>query len=130
MKYKNIELKSGNDSEAELLCNVTYKNEDCDDDIVEEMEDTLFSLFENYKNEVVIETVTDELTQVRCWDITFDKKGIQILKGIYDKLLEAKLDAIISIGIHVDEEWFKEEDGHEYNEDDVTYEEFLKHIEY
>lgn len=34
------------------------------------------------------------------------------------------------IGVHVDGEWFKREDGSEYNEDVVTLEEFLSNIEY
>lgn len=35
------------------------------------------------------------------------------------------------ISVHVDGgEWFKREDGFEYNEDDVTLEEFLSNIEY
>ena len=131
MKYKNIELKEGKDSETELLCAVEFKNDDCDDNITEEMEDTLLELFTEFKNNVEIETVTDDLILVRCGDITFDEKGIKILKSIYDKLVAAKLGANITVDVHVDgEEWFKDENGEQYNEDQVTYEEFLKCIEY
>ena len=35
------------------------------------------------------------------------------------------------LGVHIDGgEWFKREDGSEYNEDVVTLEEFLSNIEY
>lgn len=130
MKYKKIELKEGKNSSSELLCNVEFKNEDCDDNIIEEMEDTLLELFNGFENSVEIDTVTDDLILVRCWDITFDKKGVKILKNIYDKLISAKLEAKITIGVHVDSEWFKDENGEQYNEDEVTYEDFLKYIEY
>ncbi|WP_315069238.1 hypothetical protein [uncultured Clostridium sp.] len=131
MKYKGIELREGKDSEAELLCSVSFVNKEPNYKIVEDMEDKLISLFEDYQNEIEIETVSDELILVRCWDISFDEKGVQILKSIYDKLLEAKLNAEITVSVHIDGEiWFKDENGHEYNEDDVNYEEFLKYVEY
>lgn len=130
MKYKNIELIASKDSEAELLCNVEFENENSNDDIVENMEDSLIELFKDFKNQIEIETVTDELILVRCWEISFDEKGVQLLKSIYDRLVEAELNGTVTIGVHADNEWFKDENGHEYNQDDVSYEEFLKYIEY
>lgn len=126
MKYKKIELIKNDDSETELLCNVEFDGSD--EDSIDKMEDALENLFNDFESEIEIETVLDNLIQVKCYDISFDKNGIKLLKKIYDKLSQANLDAKITIGIHVDE-WFNE-DGKEFNEDDVTYEEFLKHLAY
>ena len=127
MKYKKIELIKNADSEAELFCNVEFDG--ANEEYIDEMEDTLDSLFNGFENEIEMETVVDNLIQVRCYDISFDEEGVKLLKKIYDKLIQANLDAKITIGVHVDDEWFNE-DGKEFNEDDVTYEEFLKHLEY
>lgn len=130
MKYKNIELIESKDSEAELLCTVDLLNDSEDEEIMEKFEYILYDLFEDFEHKVEIEAVTDDSIQVRCGTITFDKKGVDLLKRIYDKLVGARLNAEITVGVHSDTEWFKAEDGHEYNQDDVTFEEFLKHIEY
>lgn len=68
---------------------------------------------------------------MRCDDITFNEKGVELIITIYKDIIEANLDNInVMIGVHVDGEWFKREDGSEYNEDVVTLEEFLSNIEY
>ena len=132
MKYKNIELVSGYDSEAELLCSVEFKNPEEDEDIVYDMGYKLEDIFENFTYEVDVESVTDTIITVRCDDITFDKKGIKLLKKIYDKLIKANLDAKVTVNTHIDGDvWFKDENNHEYNEDEVeSFDEFLSYIEY
>jgi len=79
-----------------------------------------------------IEFLDDNLPNVRCEEITFDKKGVELLTTIYNDIIEANLQNInVMIGVHIDDgEWFKREDGSEYNEDVVTLEEFLNNIEY
>lgn len=135
MKFKGIELKEGRDSEAELLINVELVGDFDEDEREERMEDLENELGDiiNYDNVYVyVETVDDNLLQVRCDNITFDGKGVDIVTAIYNDIVEANLpDVTISIGVHVDgEEWFKREDGTEYNEDMVTLNEFLANIEY
>lgn len=135
MKFKGIELKEGRDSEAELLINVELVGDFDEDEREERMEDLENELGDiiNYDNVYVyVETVDDNLLQVRCDNITFDEKGVDIVTAIYNDIVEANLpDVTISIGVHVDgEEWFKREDGTEYNEDMVTLNEFLANIEY
>lgn len=135
MKFKGIELKEGRDSEAELLINVELVGDFDEDEREERMEDLENELGDiiNYDNVYVyVETVDDNLLQVRCDNITFDEKGVDIVTVIYNDVVAANLpDVTISIGVHVDgEEWFKREDGSEYNEDMVTFDEFLENIEY
>lgn len=135
MKFKGIELKEGRDSEEELLINVELVGDFDEDEREERMEDLENELGDiiNYDNVYVyVETVDDNLLQIRCDNITFDEKGVDIVTAIYNDIVEANLpDVTISIGVHVDgEEWFKREDGTEYNEDMVTLNEFLANIEY
>lgn len=131
MKYKNIELITGDDSEAELLCSVEFENAEEDEEIVEGMEDKLIELFEDLENEIDIEAVADTIIQVRCVDFTFDKEGVLLLKQIYDTLINAELDAKVSVNVQVDgDTWFKREDGSEYNEDESSFEEFIQNVEY
>lgn len=132
MKYKNIELLDGEDSCSELLCSVEFENEDCDDEFIEDMEEKLIDLFEDFEEDVYTECVTDNIIQIRSDDITFDKEGIKLLKSIHDKLIGAKLDAKVTIDTYVDGDvCFTREDGSEYNEDEaLTWEEFIGHLEY
>lgn len=133
MKFKGIELKDN--TEAELLIAieiVNISNEDELDEYGEELEETLYNKVLDYDNcDVYIDFLDNNLLNVRCDDITFDKKGVELVTTIYKDIIEANLDNInVTIGVHVDDEWFKREDGFEYNEDDVTLEEFLSNIEY
>ena len=130
MKYKNIELIAGEDREDELLCNVEFENKNDDEKIQLKMEDKLLSLFKGFTPMIYMETVMSDLIQVRCWDITFDKDGISLLKKMYTKLIDSGINANFSIGVHVQDEWFRNEEGKEYNEDDVTWEEFVANLEY
>lgn len=135
MKFKGIELKEGIDSEAELLVNVELVGDFDGNELEERMEDLEDELDDivDYDNlYVCVEAVYDNLLQVRCEDITFDEKGVDIITVLYKDIVAAGLsDVKISIGIHVDgDEWFKREDGSEYNEDMVTLEEFLENVEY
>ena len=134
MKYKNIELVAGDDSEAELLCSVVFDNPNESEKIVDNLVNELLNLFSGFKNEVEIEDVTDDIISVRCWDITFDKPGVELLTEIYNKLVSYEFTTLtprILIGIHIDgDEWFSREDGSEYNEDAVTMEDFLLNLVY
>lgn len=134
MKFKGIELKDN--TEAELLITIEIVNisdEDELDEYSEELEETLYDEVFDYDDcDVYIDFLDDNLLNVRCDDITFDEKGVKLITTIYRDIIEANLDNInVMISVHVDGgEWFKREDGFEYNEDDVTLEEFLSNIEY
>ena len=135
MKFKGIVLKEGRDSEAELLVNVELVEEFDEDELeerMEELEDELNDIVDYDNCCVYVEAVDDNLLQVRCNDITFDEKGVDLITCLHNDIKAAGLDDVnITIGVHVDgEEWFKREDGTEYNEDMVTLEEFLDNIEY
>ena len=133
MKFKGIELKDN--TEAELLITIEIVNisdEDELDEYGEELEETLYDEVFDYDNcDVYIDFLDDNLLNVRCDDITFDKKGVELITTIYRDIVEINLENInVMISVHVDgDEWFKREDGFEYNEDDVTLEEFLSNIE-
>jgi hypothetical protein len=134
MKFKGIELKDN--TETELLIAIEIVNisdEDELDEYGEELEETLYDEVFDYDNcDVYIDFLDDNLLNVRCDDITFDEKGVELITTIYRDIVEVNLDNInVMIGVHVDGcEWFKREDGSEYNEDVVTLEEFLSNIEY
>lgn len=134
MKFKGIELKDN--TEAELLITIEIVNISDENELEEygeELEETLYDEVLNYDNcDVYTEFVDDNLLNVRCDDITFDEKGVELIATIYKDIMGANLDNInVMIGVHVDgDEWFKREDGSEYNEDVVTLEEFLSNIEY
>lgn len=134
MKFKGIELKDN--TEAELLITIEIVNISDENELEEygeELEETLYDEVLNYDNcDVYTEFVDDNLLNVRCDDITFDEKGVELITTIYKDIMGANLDNInVMIGVHVDgDEWFKREDGSEYNEDVVTLEEFLSNIEY
>lgn len=134
MKFKGIELKEGRDSEAELLVNVEVIGDFDEDELeekMEELEDELYDIIDYDNHDVYVETVDDNLLQVRCNDITFDKKGIDLITIIYNDIVAAALNNIkITIGVHVDgEKWFKRDDGSEYNEDIFALDEFLANVE-
>lgn len=132
MKFKGIELKTRTDSEAELLVNVKVIKEFDElglDEYVEELEDQIDEL-DFGDCEIWMEALDDDLFQVRCDDISLDEEGVQLLTNIYNTICDANFDGVeISIGVHSDE-WFKDENGDEYNEDDVSLSEFLENIEY
>ena len=130
MKFKGIELKDN--TEAELLIAIEIIGIENPYEI-EELEDTLEEDILDYDNcNPYVEFVDDNLLNVRCDDITFDKNGIEILTEIYRDIINSNLQNVnVMIGVHVDaDEWFKRADGTEYNEDLVALEEFLNNIEY
>ena len=131
MKFKGIELKEN--TEAEFLISIEITKIDYNlEKYVEELEDTLEDIFENSSYDAYVEAIYDNLLNVRCDDITFDKDGIKLLTKIYTDIIAFNLQNVkVMINVHVDgKEWFKKEDGSEYNEDSVTLEEFLLNIEY
>lgn len=135
MKFKGIELKEGRDSEAELLVNVEIVGDFDENELEErmgELEDELINIVDYNNIYVYVDAVDDNLLQVRCNDITFDEKGVEIITALYNDIVANDLsDVKISIGVHVDgEKWFIREDGTKYNEDEVTLDEFLENVEY
>lgn len=137
MKFKGIELNEN--TEAELLVSMEIVGIDDEDELDEyggELEvilyDNIYDCVDYDDYEIYIEFVDDSLLNVRCDNITFDEKGVEIITRIYQKIITMDLKNVkVMIGVHVDEnEWFKSEDGSEYNEDIVTLDEFLENIEY
>lgn len=137
MKFKGIELNEN--TEAELLVSMEIVGIDDEDELDEyggELEvilyDNIYDCVDYDDYEIYIEFVDDNLLIVRCDNITFDEKGVEIITRIYQKIITMDLKNVkVMIGVHVDEnEWFKSEDGSEYNEDIVTLDEFLENIEY
>ncbi len=124
MKYKGIELIDCNNRENELCCSIeSAENQD-----IYEIEDDVIDMFEDFGKEIVTEVVLDNYMLVRCWDIKFDQNGIDLLKSIYDKLSEVK-NAKVCVDVHTDE-WFTGENGEKYNQDTVSWEEFMENLEY
>ena len=132
MKYKGIELKEGQDSEAELLVDVEVTEEACGEQDMEELEESILEVFEGYPEEVYTEIVYDNILEVRCDAITFDVNGVVLLTDICRMVLMLLPgDVKVGVAVHVDgEEWFVRDDGTTYNEDVVTLDEFLDNIEY
>lgn len=137
MKFKGIELNEN--TEAELLVSMEIVGIDDEDELDEyggELEvilyDNIYDCVDYDDYEIYIEFVDDSLLNVRCDNITFDEKGVEIITRIYQKIITMDLKNVkVMIGVHVDEnEWFKSEDGSEYNEDIVTLDEFLENTEY
>lgn len=137
MKFKGIELNEN--TEAELLVSMKIVGIDDEDELDEyggELEvilyDNIYDCVDYDDYEIYIEFVDDSLLNVRCDNITFDEKGVEIITRIYQKIITMDLKNVkVMIGVHVDEnEWFKSEDGSEYNEDIITLDEFLENIEY
>ena len=132
MKYKGIELVPN--TEAELLVNVDISNFDCGD--IDEAINTISDVLGDYEfvavsdPDVYVEEISGTELQVRCDDVDFTIDGINLLKEIYELMCTNNM-LKVSIGIHVDaEEWFKDESGHEYNEDVAeTWEEFMANLE-
>lgn len=135
MKYKGIELVP--DTEAELLIDVKVLGSvDLDDEELEErinnIEDQLEDIIDYDYCNVYTEQVADDLIQVRSNAISFDKVGIELLSVIYHDIKEVDISGVrVSIAIHIDGvQWFKRDDGNEYNEDNAeTWEEFLNNLE-
>jgi hypothetical protein len=133
MKFKGIELK--NNTEAELLIEieiVDINDEDELEEYGEELEGKLEDILDYDNCSPYVDFIDDNLLNVRCDEITFDEKGVDLLTVTYKNILNANLQNVkVMINVHVDgKEWFKKEDGSEYNEDSVTLEEFLLNIEY
>ena len=131
MKFKGIELKDN--TEAELLIEieiVDINDEDELEEYGEELEGKLEDILDYDNCSPYVDFIDDNLLNIRCDEITFDEKGVDLLTVIYKNILNANLQNVkVMINVH-GKEWFKKEDGSEYNEDSVTLEEFLLNIEY
>lgn len=132
MKYRGIELKSGDQYENELCVGIEL-NEDAD------MEELIDSILEEIPRELdkkdqgenfVLEDVLDDFLQVRNWNITFDDSGLKLLKQIHDEV-KTRFSSYgnVVVSVHLDE-WFEHENGNECNNDEVEWDEFVKHLEH
>lgn len=132
MKYKGINLLEARDREDQLLCGVEFKNPNEDNELSDAILGSISESFNGYKHEekMYIEQVLEDFICVSCYEITFTKEGIEVLKEVYDILSNLSPDIVVTVNVHVDEEWFKREDGTEYNEDMVSWEEFVENLEY
>ena len=133
MKFKGIELKDN--TEAELLIEieiVDINDEDELEEYGEELEGKLEDILDYDNCSPYVDFIDDNLLNIRCDEITFDEKGVDLCGVRINNNLNANLQNVkVMINVHVDgKEWFKKEDGSEYNEDSVTLEEFLLNIEY
>lgn len=83
MKYRGIELKDN--TEAEFFIDVEVvgiTDEDELEDYVEILDESVCFIADNDSYEVYTEVVTDNIINVRCDDITFDKTGVDLLMRI------------------------------------------------
>lgn len=146
MKYKGKELIP--DTEAELMIGIkpleieqlleklesnngTYEYSEEDDcEFLEKMEEKIYDLEDVIGYEIWTEDGEPFELDVRCNDVTLDKNGLDILKNIYDVLVSKLKDVRIYILVHIDvDNWFINEKGEEYNEDDAgTWENFISNL--
>lgn len=135
MKYKNILLEEGPNSEAELLVSLRINKEFADEEACAEYVDALeveiICMLDNDEYTVYTEGVCGNILLVRSDEITFDEFGVDILEEIYNTIMDMELeDVLVEIEVHANQECFKDKNGHEYNKDTVSLEEFLSNIEY
>ena len=127
LTYKGKTLFDGEERQNEILCTVVLNNPEQDEEITFELEDRIEEAFESFKYDVYVESVEDNVLEVRCDDITLDMKGVKLLKKIHDKLLRIDMDIDVKVAVSVDDFW---EDGSDsYNEDVVTWDEFIKEVQ-
>lgn len=121
MRYKGIVLKE--ESGAEICCNLLF-----DDELSPQNKSDLIDFLISFPYDIYYEFPFDDFVLVRCNEITFDKKGVEVLQQIHNKLIN-HIDAIVEVDILVSYFLFKR-NGLEYNNDSVSLEDFLENIEY
>ena len=135
MKYRNILLEESPGSEAELMVIVSINKEFADEEECAEytyaLEEKIISILDDDEYDVYTEGVRGNIIQVRSDDITFDEAGVELLIKMYNTIVDMELeDVLVEIAVHANQECFKDKNGHEYNKDTVSLEEFLSNIEY
>lgn len=131
MKYRGIELKENTEAEILIALEVTGITDDEElenyiDEISERIE---MEVLPKIKADVYIDVVYDNLINVRINDQTFDEKGVYIVTSLYNEIRSKAYENVnCSIGVNADT-FFTDDDGSEYNEDSVTFEQFMSRLE-
>lgn len=131
MKYRGIELKENTEAEILIALEVTGITDDEElENYIDEISERLeMEVLPKIKADVYIDVVYDNLINVRINDQTFDEKGVYIVTSLYNEIRSKAYENVnCSIGVNVDT-FFTDDDGTEYNEDLVTFEQFMSRLE-
>lgn len=131
MKYRGIELKENTEAEILIVLEVTGITDDEElENYIDEISERLeMEVLPKIKADVYIDVVYDNLINVRINDQTFDEKGVYIVTSLYNEIRSKAYENVnCSIGVNADT-FFTDDDGSEYNEDSVTFEQFMSRLE-
>ena len=131
MKYRGIELKENTEAEILIALEVTGITDDEElENYIDEISERLeMEVLPKIKADVYIDVVYDNLINVRINDQTFDEKGVDIVTSLYNEIRSKAYENVnCSIGVNADT-FFTDDDGSEYNEDSVTFEQFMSRLE-
>ena len=131
MKYRGIELKENTEAEILIALEVTGITDDEElENYIDEISERLeMEVLPKIKADVYIDVVYDNLINVRINDQTFDEKGVYIVTSLYNEIRNKAYENVnCSIGVNADT-FFTDDDGSEYNEDSVTFEQFMSRLE-
>lgn len=131
MKYRGIELKENTEAEILIALEVTGITDDEElENYIDEISERLeMEILPKIKADVYIDVVYDNLINVRINDQTFDEKGVYIVTSLYNEIRSKAYENVnCSIGVNADT-FFTDDDGSEYNEDSVTFEQFMSRLE-
>ena len=131
MKYRGIELKENTEVEILIALEVTGITDDEElENYIDEISERLeMEVLPKIKADVYIDVVYDNLINVRINDQTFDEKGVYIVTSLYNEIRSKAYENVnCSIGVNADT-FFTDDDGSEYNEDSVTFEQFMSRLE-
>lgn len=131
MKYRGIELKENTEAEILIALEVTGITDDEElENYIDEISERLeMEVLPKIKADVYIDVVYDNLINVRIIDQTFDEKGVYIVTSLYNEIRSKAYENVnCSIGVNADT-FFTDDDGSEYNEDSVTFEQFMSRLE-
>jgi hypothetical protein len=131
MKYRGIELKENTEAEILIAMEVTGITDDEElENYIDEISERLeMEVLPKIKADVYIDVVYDNLINVRINDQTFDEKGVYIVTSLYNEIRSKAYENVnCSIGVNADT-FFTDDDGSEYNEDSVTFEQFMSRLE-
>lgn len=131
MKYRGIELKENTEAEILIALEVTGITDDEElENYIDEISERLeMEVLPKIKADVYIDVVYDNLINVRINDQTFDEKGVYIVTSLYNEIRSKAYENVnCSIGVNADT-FFTDDDGSEYNEDSVTFKQFMSRLE-
>jgi len=131
MKYRGIELKENTEAEILIALEVTGITDDEElENYIDEISERLeMEVLPKIKADVYIDVVYDNFINVRINDQTFDEKGVYIVTSLYNEIRSKAYENVnCSIGVNADT-FFTDDDGSEYNEDSVTFEQFMSRLE-